>query len=60
MANFRMASKMATKMGNPATESETLTRLLSDVQNVLNLKPKMHPQPFPCIMVLSRFSIGYI
>ena len=44
MTNFSMASKMATKMRNPSTESETMTRLLLDVLNVLNLKPKMQPQ----------------
>ena len=39
-----MASKMATKMRYPSTESKTMTCLLLDVLNVLNLKPKMQPQ----------------
>ena len=39
-----MASKMATKMRNPSTESETMTCLLLDILNVLNLKPKMQPK----------------
>ena len=43
MANFSMASKMATKIRNPSTESETITLLLSDVLSVFNLKFKMHP-----------------
>ena len=44
MSNFSMASKMATKMRKPTTESETITILLSDVLIVMNLKPKMHPE----------------
>ena len=44
MTNFSMASKMATKMRNPSTESEAMTHLLLDVLNALNLKPKMQPQ----------------
>ena len=44
MANFSMASKMATKKRNPTTERENILLLLSDVLNVFHLKPKMLPQ----------------
>ena len=44
MTTFILASKMATKMRNPSTESETMTHLHLDVLNALNLKPKMQPQ----------------
>ena len=44
MANFSMASKMATKKRNPTTESETIRLLLLDVLNVFHFKPNMVPQ----------------
>ena len=44
MTIFSMASKMATNMKNHSTKSETMTRLLLDVLNALNLKTKIQPQ----------------